>query len=73
MSITEVAQDYEIQTSADQDKNDNVSEETGDLNIARINSNKRPMALVGEHYEHGDEDNVPTPTKNILDIFKISL
>ena len=73
MSITEVAQDYEIQTSADEDKNHNVSEETGDLTVPRINSNKRPMALVGEHYEHGDEDNVPTPPKNILDIFKISL
>lgn len=43
MSITE------IQASTDQNNEGNDSEGTGDLTVTY----KRPMPLVGEHYEHG--------------------
>ena len=63
MSITELTQEYEIQTSADQDNEDIDREGTGDLTVPRINNNKRPLAIVGEHCEHGDKDSVPQPPK----------
>ena len=38
MSITKVAQEYEMQTSADQDNEGSYSEETRDLTVPRINN-----------------------------------
>lgn len=43
MSITEAAQECEIETSVDQDNEGNDREGTGDLTVPKINNNKRPM------------------------------